>query len=156
MKRQEQFHCRFLDYRLLGSCLLSCLLICLARTTLHASESNFNALNDTIAADVALPDSLLTDDNVYRYTFSNFPLACRIMDELRIRKLLPTHRLDITEGDLYFNNGHYRHALKNYRRALESDSIRQNDDEYMDQLHRLISTYDCLHNEVGKAEFKNR
>lgn len=69
MKRQEQFHCRFLDYRLLGSCLLSCLLICLARTTLHASESNFNALNDTIAADVALPDSLLTDDNVYRYTF---------------------------------------------------------------------------------------
>lgn len=135
MKRQEQFHCRFLDYRLLGSCLLSCLLICLARTTLHASESNFNALNDTIAADVALPDSLLTDDNVYRYTFSNFPLACRIMDELRIRKLLPTHRLDITEGDLYFNNGHYRHALKNYRRALESDSIRQNDDEYMDQLH---------------------
>lgn len=73
MKRQEQFHCRFLDYRLLGSCLLSCLLICLARTTLHASESNFNALNDTIAADVALPDSLLTDDNVYRYTFSNFP-----------------------------------------------------------------------------------
>ena len=77
MKRQEQFHCRFLDYRLLGSCLLSCLLICLARTTLHASESNFNALNDTIAADVALPDSLLTDDNVYRYTFSNFPLACR-------------------------------------------------------------------------------
>lgn len=155
MKRQEQFHCRFLDYRLLGSCLLSCLLICLARTTLHASESNFNALNDTIAADVALPDSLLTDDNVYRYTFSNFPLACRIMDELRIRKLLPTHRLDITEGDLYFNNGHYRHALKNYRRALESDSIRQNDDEYMDQLHRLISTYDCLHNEVGKAECVN-
>ena len=105
------------------------------------------------ASNAPLPDSLLTKDHVYEYTFSNFPLACRIMDRLRADATLPAHRLDITEGDLYFNNGYYHRALKCYQRALESDSVRLRPDDLMEQLHRMISTYDCLHNDTKKAEY---
>lgn len=105
------------------------------------------------AADVALPDSLITDDNVYEYTFSDFSLACRIMDELRLRKKLPPHRLDLLEGDLYYNGGYHYRALKSYRNAIESDSIRRNDDDYMDLLHRMITIYDALQNDQKRAQY---
>lgn len=100
-----------------------------------------------------LPDSLLTDDYVYEYTFSDFDKAERIMQELRKRKSLPDFKLDATEGDLYFNTGHYYRALKFYKRALENDSVRLDDNRQMEQMHRLISCYDCLHNETKKAQY---
>ena len=100
-----------------------------------------------------LPDSLLTDDYVYEYTFSDFDKAERIMQELRKRKSLPDFKLDATEGDLYFNTGHYYRALKFYKRALENDSVRLDDHRQMEQIHRLISCYDCLHNETKKAQY---
>lgn len=110
-----------------------------------------NNTDDT--TEPALPDSLITDDNVYEYTFSDFPLACRIMDQLRLRKKLPAHRLDLLEGDLYYNGGYHYRALKYYRNAIESDSIRRNDDDYMDLLHRMISIYDALQNDQKRAQY---
>lgn len=110
-------------------------------------------LNVTHAANCSLPDSLLTDDYVYEYTFSDFDKAERIMQELRKRKSLPDFKLDATEGDLYFNTGHYFRALKFYKRALENDSVRLDDNRQMEQIHRLISCYDCLHNETKKAQY---
>lgn len=101
----------------------------------------------------ALPDSVLTDDYVYEYTFSDFDKAVRIMEELRKRKTISSYRLDVTEGDLYFNTGRYLQALKFYKRVMESDSVRSSDKEYMEQVHRMISSYDCLHDEVRKAEY---
>lgn len=100
-----------------------------------------------------LPDSLLTDDYVYEYTFSDFARAERILNQMRERKMLPQYRLDKTAGDLYFNTGHYHQALRYYFRALASDSVRLDDAQYMDQLHRMISCYDCLHNEAKKAQY---
>lgn len=100
-----------------------------------------------------LPDSVLTDDHVYEYTFSDFDKAVRIMEELRKRKTISQYRLDVTEGDLYFNTGRYRQALKFYKRVMESDSVRNSDKEYMEQAHRMISSYDCLHDEVRKAHY---
>ena len=49
-----------------------------------------------------LPDSLLTDDYVYEYTFSDFDKAVRIIKELRKRNSYSSYRLDVTAGDLYF------------------------------------------------------
>lgn len=106
-----------------------------------------------LANNTSLPDSLITDDHVYEYTFSNFDMAERIMNELRKRKSLPDFKLDGTEGDLYFNTGHYYQALKFYKRALENDSVRLDDNRLMEQIHRLISCYDCLHNETKKAQY---
>lgn len=108
------------------------------------------------AENTSLPDSLITEDYVYEYTFSNFDKAERIMQELRKRKSLPEFRLDATEGDLYFNTGHYYQALKFYKRVLENDSVRLDDNRLMDQIHRLISCYDCLHNEEKKAEYVDK
>lgn len=105
------------------------------------------------AGNASLLDSLITDDHVYEYTFSDFDKAQRIMHELRKRKTLPDFKLDATEGDLYFNTGHYYQALKFYRRALENDSVRLDDHRLMEQIHRLISCYDCLHNETKKAQY---
>lgn len=100
-----------------------------------------------------LPDSLLTEEYIYEYTFSDFDKAIRIIEEMRKRSLLPVHRLDIAEGDLYFNTGRYNKALVYYRRALENDSVRNNNTDYMDQLHRMVSSYDCLHDEVRQAQY---
>lgn len=111
------------------------------------------AAEKTTVETEALPDSLLTDDYVYEYTFSDFNKAERIMQELRKRRSLPDYKLDVTEGDLYFNTGHYYRALKFYKRALEHDSVRLDDHRQMEQIHRLISCYDCLHNETKKAQY---
>lgn len=100
-----------------------------------------------------LPDSLLTEEYIYEYTFSDFDKAVRIIEEMRKRNLLPVHRLYIAEGDLYFNTGRYNKALVYYRRALENDSVRNNNTDYMDQLHRMVSSYDCLHDEVRQAQY---
>lgn len=111
------------------------------------------SLNATHAHDVndSLPDSLLTDNYVYEYTFSDFDKAELIMQELRKRKSLPDYKLDAIEGDLYFNTGRYYRALTFYKRALENDSVRLDDNRQMEQIHRLISCYDCQHNETKKA-----
>lgn len=64
--------------------------------------ANAFAENKSLPENQPLADSLITDDNVYEYTFSDFDKAERIMQELRKRKSLPDYRLDITEGDLYY------------------------------------------------------
>lgn len=105
------------------------------------------------AAIEPVPDSLLTEDYIYEFTFSNFGKAVRIIELIRERELLAKHRIDIAEGDLYFNTGRYRRGLVYYRRALESDAVQNDDTEYMEQLHRMISSYDCLHEEKQKAYY---
>lgn len=57
------------------------------------------------AAEEELPDSLLTEDYLYEYTFTDFGKARRIIERMRERKILEPYRLDIAEGDLYFNTG---------------------------------------------------
>lgn len=100
-----------------------------------------------------VPDSLLTEDHIYKYTFTDFDKATGIIKQMRERKLLPEHRLDIAEGDLYFNTGKYYRALVYYKRTLENDSVRNSAPDYMEQLHRMISCYDCLHDEGKKMYY---
>lgn len=104
------------------------------------------------AAEEVLPDSLLSEDYLYEYTFTDFGKALRIVEQMRERKVLDAYRLDIAEGDLYFNTGRYHQGLRYYKRALESDAVLKSDAEYMDVLHRMISSYDCLHDEERQAE----
>jgi len=99
----------------------------------------------------SLPDSLLTKDHVYEFTFSDPQKAQEIINQMREKKSIPEFMIDITEGDLHFNNGKYRQALIYYNKAIGSDSVKNNPTHYMDQLHRLISTYDCLNDVVKKT-----
>lgn len=104
----------------------------------------------------SLPDSVVTDDNVYRYMFSDTPKAQTIMDALRARKKLPDWELDYIEGDLYFNTVRYYKALKFYKRVLDSDKAKKDDQLQMELLHRMISCYDCIHNEAKKGEYVDK
>lgn len=128
------------------------IIVCMAGTNAFAENKSLSE-NESLAENQSLPDSLITDDCVYEYTFSDFDKAQRIMKELRKRKSLPEYRLDVTEGDLYYNRGFFNKALKYYKRALDNDSVRLNDERYMDQIHRIISLYDYLHNDVAKAQY---
>lgn len=100
-----------------------------------------------------LPDSLLTIDNIYHYTFSDYDKAVQIATTMRRRKEHNTFELDIAEGDLYLNNGKYHQALKYYRLAMESDSVKASDERTMNLMHRMISAYERLHNESKKTEY---
>lgn len=91
-----------------------------------------------------VPDSICSIDNIYEYTFSDYDKARQIASILRSRSYRPKYKLDIAEGDLYFNNGSYYRALDYYRQALEAKEVFRNDTLYMEQLHRIISCYDCL------------
>lgn len=102
---------------------------------------------------LSLPDTLLTIDNIYNYTFTDYDKSLEITRLMRERKMEAPFKLDMAEGDLYFNNGKYHQALRFYQRASESDSVMLDDERNMKVLHRFISCYDCLHNEVKKAEY---
>ncbi len=104
-----------------------------------------------VAVAAPTPADSISEDRVYELMLSDFDEALRVMDALRGKGNVPAYRLDITEGDLYFNNGKYYQALKYYNRALEASEVQRNDTLYMEQLHRLISSYDCVHNDTQKT-----
>ena len=68
----------------------------------------------------SFPDSVLTEEQVYLHLFTDRSLSERIMSEMRRRGILPDWELDYLEGDLYYNTGHSREALKFYSSALAS------------------------------------
>lgn len=101
----------------------------------------------------SLPDSLLTKDCIYEYTFTDFEKAKLIISQMRLLNLASQYTLDIAEGDLLFNNGKYNEAIIYYEQVLKSDSVKNSKAEYMEILHRMISYYDCLHNEKMKIDY---
>lgn len=105
------------------------------------------------ASSTPLPDSLLTVENVYKYTFTDFELARQIMEQLRKKQTDPEYELDTAEGDLYYNREKFYQALRFYSRALESKPVGENPKRYMEQVHRMISCYDGQHNEIKKAQY---
>ena len=72
------------------------------------------------------------------------------MSEMRRRGLLPAWELDYLEGDLYYNTGRCREALKFYDSALGSGHVSGDAALRMELLHRQISCYDALHDEAGR------
>ncbi len=106
----------------------------------------------SFAVNTVLPDSMVTEDKVYEYTFSNTPLAEQIMAELRKQGKQSVHELDITEGDLYYNTGRFIMATRFYKNALDAKPIKKDIQKTMKLLHRLISCYDGLYDEEKKAE----
>ncbi|MCD8045041.1 MAG: helix-turn-helix transcriptional regulator [Tannerellaceae bacterium] len=105
---------------------------------------------------IEIPDSLLTVDHVYEYTFSDPEKAHRIIDLMRKQKSEPEFKLDITEGDLYSNQRRYKDALVYYTNALNSDSVQNNDVYYMELLNRMITCYSGLNDNEKNTEYIER
>ncbi len=102
-----------------------------------------------------MPDSILTENHIYKYLYTDRAKSERIMVEMRSRGTLPAWELDYIEGDLNYNTGRHREALKHYSAALESRHAKGNDTLRMELLHRRISCYDGLHDEVNKMRCVN-
>lgn len=103
-----------------------------------------------------LPDSVLNEDHIYKYLYTDRGRSELIMAEMRRRRTLPAWELDYIEGDLNYNTGRSREALKHYKAALESSHAKGDDTLRMNLLHRQISCYDELHDEVNKMRCVKR
>lgn len=103
-----------------------------------------------------LTESLVTEDNVYLYMFSDTEKAEAIMAALREKGKQPDWELDYVEGDLYYNTGRYYKALPFYTAVLGSSKAKGDDSFYMDILHRMISCYDGTHNVMLRTEYIQR
>ena len=130
---------------------LSCIFALLLSPLLYAIGGNDSGLGSVSD----LPDSLIDIDHVYEYTYSDFDKAKIIMKELRKRGEETEYDLDRAEGDLYYNSGHYFTAIKYYGRMMRQDSLSHDPQAYMESIHRMISCYDCLHDEENGSRYIN-
>lgn len=103
-----------------------------------------------------LPDSILTEEHIYKYLYTDRARSERIMAGMRSRRTLPEWELDYIEGDLNYNTGRSREAVRHYNAALESGHVKGDDTLRMELLHRLVSCYDGLHDEVNKMHCVRR
>ncbi|MGN1233154.1 MAG: helix-turn-helix transcriptional regulator [Candidatus Cryptobacteroides sp.] len=99
----------------------------------------------------AEPSDEISEDKVYELMLTDYEQACRVMERLRQESGLPQWQLDITEGDLHFNNGKWRLALEFYTRASSSPELAKDAERSLELIHRRISCYDCLHDDVSKS-----
>lgn len=100
-----------------------------------------------------LPDSLITLDKVYEYTFSEPEKAIYILSKLEKDKDTDPFKLWITKGDFYFNTGNYYKAIRCFENALDDKKSQNDKDIYMQLLHRMISCYDAVLNDTKKSEY---
>lgn len=100
-----------------------------------------------------LPDSIVNEDGVYYYMLSDTHKAEQIMAELRKRGKQPKYDLDMVEGDLYYNTGRSILGLRQYLNALRASEVKKDAELYMKLLHRVISCYDEMHDEVKKVTY---
>lgn len=98
----------------------------------------------------SLPDSMVNEDHIYKYLYTDRSKSEQIMKEMRLRKTCPAWELDYIEGDLNYNTGRYSKALVHYHAALESKHVKKNDTLRLELLHRQVSCYDGLHDETNK------
>ena len=99
------------------------------------------------AAEEELPDNLLSEDistNILLRRFRQGP--ARIIERMRERNTRTW--LDIAEGDSLFNTGRATRGSV-VQACVRKRCGAEKRAEYMDVLHRMISSYDCLHDEGG-------
>ena len=93
----------------------------------------------------------ISEDKVYELMFTDYEAACKMMEQLRKQGELPQWQLDITEGDLHFNNGKARLALEYYTRASSAKELAADKERELDLIHRRISCYDAIHDDAAKT-----
>ena len=91
-----------------------------------------------------LPDSLLTVRKSYVYHITSPDTTQAILAALREKKMAPEWRLDMAEGDFYYNMRRYRMALKYYQRVDGCPEISDSTQVQMLLLKRMMDCYDEL------------
>ena len=98
-------------------------------------------------AQIVVPDSLLAIRKAYRRHIVAPDTALAILETMRERKMVPEWRLDLAEGDLYFNMRRYRKALTYYKKIDGRPEIADSIHLQMLLLKRIMDCDDDLYNE---------
>ena len=95
-------------------------------------------------AKIVVPDSLLDVKKSYLFFITSPDTAQAIINTLRERKAAPDWRLDLAEGDMYFNMRRYLKALSYYKKVDGRKDISDSTHIQLILLKRMMDCYDDL------------
>ena len=95
-------------------------------------------------AKIVVPDSLLDVKKSYLFFITSPDTAQAIINTLRERKAVPEWRLDLAEGDMYYNARRYLTALTYYNKVDGREEISDSTHIQLIILKRMMDCYDEL------------
>lgn len=95
-------------------------------------------------AKIVVPDSLLDVKKSYLFFITSPDTAQAIINTLRERKAVPKWRLDLAEGDMYYNARRYLTALTYYNKVDGREEISDSIHIQLIFLKRMMDCYDEL------------
>ena len=95
-------------------------------------------------AKIVVPDSLLDVKKSYLFFITSPDTAHAIINTLRERKTVPEWRLDLAEGDMYYNARRYLTALTYYNKVDGREEISDSTHIQLILLKRMMDCYDEL------------
>ena len=95
-------------------------------------------------ARVTIPDSLLTIQKAYYYSIACPDTSLAIIATMRERQMAPGWRLDMVEGDIYYNMRRYLMALKYYNKVDGQEAIKDSTSLQLFLLKWQMDCYDAL------------
>ena len=95
-------------------------------------------------AKIVVPDSLLDVKKSYLFFITSPDTAQAIIKTLRERKAAPEWRLDLAEGDMYYNARRYMTALTYYNKVDGREEISDSTHIQLIILKRMMDCYDEL------------
>lgn len=95
-------------------------------------------------AKIVVPDSLLDVKKSYLFFITSHDTAQAIIKTLRERKAVPEWRLDLAEGDMYYNARRYLTALTYYNKVDGREEISDSTHIQLIFLKRMMDCYDEL------------
>ena len=95
-------------------------------------------------AKIVVPDSLLDVKKSYLFFITSHDTAQAIIKTLRERKAAPEWRLDLAEGDMYYNARRYLTALTYYNKVDGREEISDSTHIQLIILKRMMDCYDEL------------
>ena len=95
-------------------------------------------------AKIVVPDSLLDVKKSYLFFITSPDTAHAIINTLRERKAVPEWRLDLAEGDMYYNTRRYLTALTYYNKVDGREEISDSIHIQLIILKRMMDCYDEL------------
>ena len=95
-------------------------------------------------AKIVVPDSLLDVKKSYLFFITSPDTAQAIINTLRERKAVPEWRLDLAEGDMYYNARRYMTALTYYNKVDGREEISDSTHIQLIILKRMMDCYDEL------------
>ncbi len=113
-------------------------------------------LSNNATASIVLPDSLISEEQVYERSVNSPDTALAIIQVMRERELLDDWHLDYMEANYYVNQRQFRIARKYYLSAVEKSKVQYLPRQQMQIMLRLIAVDDHLLNDDEMIKYAFR